>query len=1132
MIPLHKKLIIAHLLCLAGLANPCFGQTPSVLNTGTWFKFSVTQDGVFKIDYALLRSAGVNPDQVNPKKIKIFTGSYGMLPQPNSAPRKNDLKELAIFVAGEADEKFNNSDHILFFAQGPDQYQYNLAKKAFYYENNLFSDKNFYFLTVGESDGKRISTIENIAGTFPFIQTYDDFAFYETEKFNLLKSGRQWFGEQFDAAPEATVRFEILGIADNTDVKLVSHVMAQSITNTSFKVLMNDATVLTQPIDAIPNSQYGIKGRIKADTIVFSSTTVSASTRLNQDVKYQFTKGSPGISVGYLDFFLLSFKRKLALYGSQTIFRSAESVANNTSTFDVASVASGTQVWDVSNTDEARNQAFVLSGSQLKFSALTNSLRTFIVFNPAQVKPPAFEAKVENQNLHQITAPALVIITNSALLAEAKRLAAHRQTRSGISSQVVSTEQIYNEYSGGKQDITALRDFIRGLHTQPASALKNVLLFGRGSYDYKNRVLGNTNLVPIYESRVSLSPLETYSSDDYFGILEETEGEWKENPAQNNTLDIGVGRLPVKNSEEAKDVVDKLIEYDLKITEGASWQNEFLFVADDGDFNIHQNQTDQLANSIEQYDPTFNARKFYLDSFVQIERPSGQYSPAAGKALDLEIRKGALIVNYTGHGSEQVWMDERILDETVIKSWKQGPKYPLFVTATCEFGRNDDPFQISSGERTLLQKKGGSIGLVTTARPVNSSTNFTLNKAFYESLFIKQNNQFRDLGSIFRDTKNKSLSGISNRNFSLLADPSMKLALPENEIIIDEIKTASGSSQLKALSKVIVNGHLEKNKLPNNSFRGKLNFTLFDQVENRVTKGDENPPFTFIARDNLLFRGTTSIEQGSFQLEFVMPKNTSVELVTGKVSTFASTKTGEYAGGYLFNSLVGGVEENPLADNTPPNIRLFLGDTTFINGGKVGPSTKIVALLSDNNGINTSSTPTGNDLVASIDQGDATAINKYYEANSGTYKKGMITYPLDGLDPGKHTLTFSASDTYNNRNTATVEFVVTDGTEIQIEEFYNYPNPFSETTTLQFTHSRPGEDLETFLTIYDLAGKHVLNQQFDVVSSQYRVTLTEWDGRTADGSKLNRGIYIGRLSVRSLVDGSKNEQYTKLIILN
>jgi Peptidase family C25 len=1117
-------------LYLLGMAC-CLAQSPAVLSSGNWFKFSVTSDGVVKIDYTLLRNAGVNPDQIDPRNIKIFTGQNGMLPQANNQPRKTDLTEIAIEVSGEADGRFNTTDYILFFGQGPDKYQYNIQKQIFEYQNNLFSDKNFYFLTIATDAGKRLTKSENLTGTFPIVQQYDDIAYYETDRYNILKSGRQWFGEQFDAITEATIQFGISGVVENSDIKLVSHVMAQSISNTSFQVSINNNPVVTQPIVAIPNTNYGIKGRIQADTVILNSNAVGAPGRSSQEVKYQFTKGSPGISVGYLDFFILSLKRKIALYGDQTIFSSSASLVNSVSTFEAASAAANSVVWDISDPDNATKQETSFSGDKISFSANSQTLRNFTIFNPDKLKAPLFEARVPNQNLHGLTAPNLIIITHSSFSSEAQRLANHRQSQSGVNTRVVTTEQVFNEYGGGKQDVTALRDFIRSLYNQPGSQLQNILLFGRGSYDYKNRVLGNTNYVPIYESRNSLSPLETYGSDDYYTFLEDNEGEWKESPAQNHTLDLGIGRLPVKTLDEARQVVDKLVEYDSPTAFGP-WQNEILFVADDGDFNIHNSQADQLANSIELLNSNLITHKFFLDSYDQVDKPNGQSSPAAHKELDLHVRKGALIVNYTGHGSERVWMDERILDETLVQGWKNGPQYPLFVTATCEFGRHDDPFQITSGELTLLQKRGGSIGLVTSSRPVNSSTNYTLNKAFYESLLTKSQNKFREIGFVFKETKNKSTSGVANRNFSLLGDPSMRLALAENEIIFDEVKTTSGASELKGLSHVVIKGHVEKETVAQTTFQGELTLTLFSNEVNKVTQGDENPPFNYSERSNVLFRGKLSVEQGIFEMSFIMPKNIPAQLINGKLSAFAFDTDGDFANGTSINNLIGGLEQSPVADNTPPTIRLFLGDTTFIPGGVVGPNTKVVALLSDEHGINLSSAPVGNDIAMSIDGGDQVVLNDYFSSDRDNYKKGSLTYPLDGLEKGKHTLTLSASDTYNNQSVASVDFVITDGDQIQIEEFSNYPNPFYESTILEFTHTRPGEDLEVYLTIYDLTGKEMLYQSFEVISSQYRVTLTEWNGKSAGGTKLSQGIYLGKLSVRSQLDGSKNEQFTKLIILN
>ncbi len=1119
--------------CCAGFGFPCLGQVNSVLATGDWYKFSVTNDGIFRINYDLMKKIGINPDQIDPRNIRLYTGSNGMLPQPNSKPRLQDLSEVSISISGEADGKFNNSDYILFFGQGPDRYSYNPAKLIFEYENNLFTDKNFYFLTISSTPGKRMITSDHLTGVFPVVKEFDDFAFYETEKYNLLKSGRQWFGEQFDNTTEATIRFDIAGIIDNTLIKFTSHVMAQSISDCAFKISFNNNAILDQPIVAIPNSQYGIKGRIVIDTISVNTTVAKAATQTFQDIKYQFTKGlTPGISIGYLDFFLFTFKRILAQYGNQTIFTSHKSLSNPVSTFEVVSTNSKTVIWDVTDPLSAMLQSFQPGIDKINFSTTTNVLKKFTLFNSDISTPPSFEVKIANQNLHSLSPSELIIIAHPAFKTEADRLASHRQSKSGISTSVVTTEEIFNEYAGGKQDFTAIRDFARDIYSRPGSLLKNVLLLGRGSYDYKDRVFSNTNFIPVYESVNSLSPLETYSSDDYFGMLKNIDGEWKENPAQNSTMDIGIGRIPVKKIEEAKAVVDKLIDYDVNPKAVGAWRKDFLFVADDGDFNIHQSQADQIANSIDVSNPEFNAKKLFLDSYDQVQRNTGPFSPAATYALDLSIRKGQSIVNYTGHGSEKVWMQEQILTETIVLNWKNSLHYPLFVTATCEFGRNDDPFIISTGERILLQPKGGGIGLVTTARPVNSSTNFTLNRAFYVALLVKENNKFRDLGSIFRDTKNTSLSGVANRNFSLLGDPSLKLAFGNNQIVADEILTSTGSATLKGLSSVTIKGQIKSNGNLLSSFTGDIQATLFDKPANLLTKGTESAPLNYTQWSNVLFNGKASITNGNFQINFVMPSNINSQVDKGKLSLYANTNDGKEAIGSSSNFFIGGMEPSPATDNTPPDIKLFMGDTTFNSGGTVGPNTKLVVHLFDNNGINISNLNQTNNITATLDNKQIFILNDYYVSDKDNFKKGAITYPLDTLRKGKHVLSLTASDTYNNRSTKSIDFVVSEGSQLQIEQFANYPNPVITHTRFWFTHSRPGEDLQATIMIYNLTGQIIHAQEYNIQESQYQVSLPDWNGEGVEGRKLGDGLYLAKLFVRSLLDGSNNERIAKFIIMN
>jgi len=1072
----------------------------------------------------------------------MFTGQPGMLPQPNSAARVNDLTEIAITVSGEADGKFDGSDYILFFGQGPDTFSFNQQKNIFSYQNNLYTDKNYYFITISSTPGKRLSQSQSVSGSFPVINQFDDFAYYETDKYNLLNSGRQWFGEQFDQSLQLTIQFTIPGIVSNSTITLASQVMAQSITDCSFNVFFNNSSLLEQPIVAIPNTTYGIKGSIRVDTISFNESSVSAATQSSQQIKYQFNKGGPGISIGYLDYLLFSLKRSLALYGNQTNFTSSASTTNPVSTFQINSVTATDLIWNITNPFLVKNQAMQLNGSVFMFSTTTDSLKRFVVFDPAKVSPPNFESTVPNQNLHGITSADMLIITYPPLMAQATRLASYRQSHDQLNAQVISTDLIFNEYGGGKPDLTAIRDFIRDVYTKSSGQLKFVLLFGRGSFDYKNRVLDNTNFVPIYESYSSLDPLGTYSSDDYFGFLESNEGAWPENPAVNYSLDIGIGRIPAKSLAEAQTIVDKLIDYDTNPNRFGPWRKDFLFVADDGDFNIHENQADQLANSIEQTHIEFNTKKLFLDEYIQIMEATGQFSPDASKALDLAIREGVAVVNYTGHGSEQVWTQEQILTPALVQSWKNAPKYPLFVTATCEFGRNDDPLIISSAELAILQKGGGAIGLVTTARPVNSGTNFQLNQAFYQALFTKNNNMFRRLGDIMRDTKNNSLSGVSNRNFSLLGDPSMNLALPNNQVVVDQIKTLSGSDTLKALSQVSITAEIQKNGSKLSTFTGTANIILYDKIQNFVTLGDPDeivnppaPPYNFTQRANKLFEGSVSVQQGLFQFDFVIPDNLAAGFDTGKLSLYVGTGDGTEGTGANTNFLVGGLEVAPPPDTTPPVINLFMSDSTFVNGGTVGASTQLFATLADNSGINTASVNPQNDIIALLDNKWSYVVNDYYTADKNNFKKGTVVYPLDTLKNGKHTLSLTASDTYNNSSTTTISFIVTESSGIDIGDFGNYPNPFNstnESTTFYFTHTRAGEDLEATLVIYNLVGQALSSIDYSIPASPYQVNLGQWNGESADKIKYGPGIYVARLSVRSLADGSKNERAAKLIILN
>ena len=586
-------------------------------------------------------------------------------------------------------------------------------------------------------------------------------------------------------------------------------------------------------------------------------------------------------------------------------------------------------------------------------------------------------------------------------------------------------------------------------------------------------------------------------------------------------------------------LVDKIIYYDTHKKSYGRWRKDIAFVGDDGNnadnfTSSHQSQANSIAEGIESSHPEFDTKKIFLGKYVKTVKPNGETIPEASKDVVSRFDRGSLIINFTGHGNEKQWTDEKIFSDVQIDEL-ENELYPFLVTATCEFGRQDDPTVVSSAELSVLRPKGGAIGLVTTARPVNAGTNFVLNQEFYKALFEKELSGYGTIGDIFRKTKNNSTSGVSNRNFSLLADPSMRLAMPVGSVVVTSIKTSTGSDTLKALSTVMLKGEIQnEDGILMDDFDGTLEFTLFDKEVDFVTIGKNDPAFQYNEWYNALYRGKASVSNGTFQFEFVLTKNVAYEIGQGKLSLYASDPARERdASGATLSFKIGGTEPSFPPDNTSPTMQLFMGDTTFISGGVVNTNSTLIVNLQDDSGINISGYGVGNALVAYLDdQQEAYILNDYYEAYMNDFTRGSVHFPINGLSPGRHTITVKAWDTHNNPGQATLDFVVTDGENIVIETLANFPNPFQSETSIFFTHNRSGDDLQAQLVIYSANGMQLKTYDYEIPQSSYRVDLGVINDLYDFGKKLPGGLYLARLAVRSLTNGSKNERVTKLIVVN
>jgi hypothetical protein len=1111
------------------------GQS-SVLAAGTWYKVSVSRHGVYKIDYNTFKKMGFSPAKTDPRKIRIYGNEGGMLPQANNVTRPTDLTELAIVVHGEEDGEFNAGDFILFYAHGADRYHLDVNKEIFFYEKNLYADRNFYFVTVSASNGKRVEETTVTPGSYPVITTGETFVYHEVDAYSELKSGREWFGERFETTLSQNFDVEMPDIVSGSNLRLVSDVMAQAFLTSTFTVTINGTAAGTQPVAPIPNTTYGEKGRHKRDTFAISANAAGAPGKSLQRITYNYTKATSGKSVGFLDFFLLQGKQTLKLRGTQTSFRSLASLNQPISTFQLQTSATKTRVWDVTDPYEPVAPSISVANETITFHANSSALREYVAFTE-NVNAPALEGRIAQQDLHGMATPNLLIVTHPDFVSEAQRLADHRSQFSNWSVRVVSTTEVYHEFSSGRQDVTAIRDLAKHLYDKNPGTFQALLLFGKTSYDYKGILPDNINKMPTYESRNSLHPLQTYSSDDYFGFLEINEGAWSESPVVNHTLDIGVGRLPVKTKSEARIVVDKIIRYETSAELVGAWRKNITFVADDGNSvdgysSQHQSQADELAEYLEAENPAFDTKKIFLGTFQKTVSVGGETVPAMRTQIENAFEEGSLIINFTGHGSERVWCDERVLDDALINNLKN-ERLPFLVTATCEFGRQDDPQFISSAEMAVLHATGGAVGLVTTARPVGSSTNFLLNEAFYEALLQTHGTADDFIGEIFRRTKNNSISGVSNRNFSLMGDPSMRLAVPRHTVKINNIKTSTESTVLKALSTVTVTGEIQGNDAQKDeSFNGTLIATLFDKETDFTTIGRNDPAFQFSQWYNALYRGKAVVDNGEFSFSFIVPKNIAYVVDQGKLSAYAFHDDGEQdAAGASTAFTVGSSEPIVDPDNTAPTLQAFIGDETFINGGIASRDTRLIVKLQDASGMNISGYGVGNSLAAILDEAASFSLNNYYVADANDFTSGTVVFPLKDLTPGKHTIVVRAWDTHNNSSSTAVDFVVPESSGLTIESFGNYPNPFQDASRLFFRHNRSGDDLEAELTIYGRAGEIVYTRRSQWLSSPYEIELLEILPESNLVKNHGAGLYFARLILRSLSDGSKSEQVAKLIIL-
>jgi len=1119
-----KKSLSLFILALLSFNTLTSQKISSALNEGEIYKLTVKETGIYKLDKAFFEDNNINLSSLNPKNIKIYGNGGGTVPELIANHRNEDLYENPIVVVGESDGSFDNSDYVLFYGQGPDVYH--ALDQEMRFDKNIYDESNYYFLKISSGEGKRIQSIHDGA-TPDANQSFDHYnklIRYERDIINLLGAfssthgtGQRWFGEILtnETTKDFSSFFNTPAIVPNTDVKIKSVLAARSNREASFSFVLNDNSynIGTNHVDISDiEDPY-------AD-LVYYENTVSGLNAIN-NLRVSFNKEGVNIAEGWIDFIEVNAVVPNRYSGEAYHFHVETSIDDIASEYNISSTVP-LEIWDVTEPYNPKLAPSEFSNNTVSFIGNSDfTMKNYFAFSQGSNNlTPVSAEKIENQNLHQIDDADFVIIYHPIFKDAAQRLKEHRSQNHQISTAIVNVEDVYNEFSSGRCDPVGIRDFARYLRSVN-SEFNYLLLMGDGTYDYKNIRENNLdqNFIPVYETIESINPIEGFPSDDFYALLSDHEG--KSN--LRGALDIAVGRFPVQTLTEANDIVDKIIHYETSPTTLGDWRLRAGFTADDEDNNLHINQADEIARKVEGNEPVLNQEKVYFDAFQQISTPGGERYPQAETTLKENIFKGQLILNYLGHGGNKGWAQERVLKLNDIEDWNNPDKMPVVITATCSFTSYDDPTIVSAGEEAILKKNSGAIALFTTTRAVYSSQNKRLTEATFDTIFSANNGVNLRLGEILRRAKNSvDTVNANSRKFALMGDPTMRLAFPQNNITIDKIngKDLSEAAQdtFGALTKIEIKGRV--NDYANNpmtDFNGRLDLTLFDKHTNISTLANDEGNSSvkvFKLRNNILYKGSATVENGEYAIDFYLPQDIDFSIGTGKISMYATDEVSVDAAGYYDDIIIGGSNQVVLENDAPPSVQLFMNTLNFKDGGLTNDSPILLAQIEDDYGINLSGTSIGHDITAIMDgkTKNTIVLNNFFEPETNNFTKGLVRFPLDDLSPGLHTIEVKAWDIANNSATNSITFRVVDKSEGEIK-VQAIPNPSVDVPIFAIEHDLSGQDIDIDLQIFSITGKLVQEYSDTKYSSGFRENIEI-------GTNLAPGIYLFKAILRSL-DGNE-----------
>ena len=1121
----------------------------SLFHSGSWFKIKVDKTGVFKLDKRFFTNNGIPTSGYNSSTLKIYGNGNGRLLENIGEFRYSSLQEIPITFKGSEDNSFDNDDYIAFYAKGPHQWYRTRTSSLpdIFLRFNTYDDYSYYFITFEGQNGKRIEEVSLSGVPTREFDTYEEYKFHKSDSININQVGRQWVGNLLNGSNRFTKQFN-LGAPITTSPGYLSYsLVGKNGLNTTASIQINGNEVVSESFNSSSFNN-------KSGQVPFPIT----SNQANVTVNYLNSANPSGLAfVNYLE---LKYQEQLKYQNQQFNFRKLEDLNTGLTYGFKLSDNTNVKVWNVS--DISAVYQIVPEGSVYLYNSNSEIFQNeFVAFKDDHLYTDAkFVGRVNNQNIRSFDDVSLVIVTHPSLKDQALRLGQFRQQYNNIKVAVVTTEEVYNEFSSGSKDPIAIRDYFKFLKDK-GNPLEYAILFGATSYDPKDRIQGNINLIPSFYNLNSESLDSSITTDDYFAMLGDyvifAEDQGNGNYSYNaNYLDIAIGRIPASSRTEAKTFVDKIISYYQKIdNKGNSygdWRTKIVAVSDDPDADDLDVNTPKYDTDIDQIfnqsqNKFYAVNKLYLDAYEPEQTSAGLRYPSINRAIVNNIELGTNFMMYYGHGGPRSWAQERILTGEELMNLSNFTstysRLPIVATITCDFTVWDLPQYESAGEMMLRNPNGGALSMLTTNRPIGTMYGSSFNSYLLRELFRLENHQNLSTGkALLRAKKAYNATSSDHSRVSLLGDPMVAISRPRQDISISTFKVNGvevdlNSYQIKALDFIEIEGNVLKNSNGlDESFNGNIQNILYEKPIKkslRNNKGFGNfTPYTFTEEFNTIYKGTSKVENGHFTIKYYIPKDINYEVGERKLVLYAYSETSDAV--VDKQVIVGGLNENGLNDNEIPQGKLYMNNLNFANGGITDRDPYLVACLTDNTGINATGASIGHDIVATLDGKvqDAYILNDYYESGDGNpcvnknfeaYQKGQVIYQLKNLELGNHQVQVKFWDINNNSNTASLDFIVMESgsNQLHIDKLLNWPNPFTNNTFFHFEHNCDSE-LDVMVQIFTVSGKLVKTIRQTISSEPFREGYRtgkyaiEWDGLDDFGDKIGKGTYIYKATVKGV----------------